>query len=119
MQTQIQNLEQEDVSDPQSLNARRLVKFKERLSAIQGKINNFDVELNQVTGKLANRMDKQEAKLENKLITDPKLKTLKQELEAADQNMTLFSNNKQGKDYQNALKEYNSIVEAYQPEKKK
>ena len=111
LQTQIQNLEQEDVSDPQSLNARRLVKFKERLSAIQGKINNFDVELNKVTGKLANRMDKQEAKLENKLITDPKLKTLKQELEAADQNMTLFSNNKQGKDYQNALKEYNSIVE--------
>lgn len=111
LQTQIQNLEQEDVSDPQSLNARRLVKFKERLSAIQGKINNFDVELNQVTGKIANRMDKQEAKLENKLITDPKLKTLKQELEVADRNMTLFSNNKEGKDYQNALKEYNSIVE--------
>ena len=111
LQTQIQNLEQEDVSDSKSLNARRLVKFKERLSTIQGKINNFDVELNQVTGKIANRRDKQEAKLENKLIIDPKLKTLKQELEAANQDMTLFSNNKEGNDYQNALKEYNSIID--------
>ena len=111
LQTQIKNLEEEDVSDPQSLNARRLVKFKERLSVIQDKINNFDRDLNIVTGKIANRMDKQEAKLENKLITDPKLKTLKQQLEIADRNMTLFSNNKEGKDYQNALKEYNSIVD--------
>ena len=111
LKTQIETLEQEDVSDSKSLNVRRLVKLKERLSTIQDKINNFDVELNQVTGKVANRMDKQEARLENKLIIDPKLKTLKQDLEAADQNMTLFSNNKEGNDYQNALKEYNSIID--------
>ena len=117
LERRVENLSRDNVDGRKN---RAIRKGERDLERVNTAIANFDERtLKPTTDVLTRRMEKQKASTERKLETDPRLRGLRNNLRSIEDDLQIYSGNKQGKLYKAAEEAYNLTIDNIEEREKK